>query len=98
MKTIQLQLPKRENVVDVVVYETIKHPELKMQSSAFDIFVFTSPSNVETFFEKNKINTEQKVVAMGDATANALRKLGIRANKMPASFDDLGLVQAIMSI
>jgi len=98
MKTIQLQLPKRENVVDLIVYETIKHSNLSEDSSKFNILVFTSPSNVETFFEKNKIRAEQKIVAMGDATANALRKFGIKANKQPASFDDLGLVQAVMSI
>ncbi len=98
MKSIQLQLPKKENVIDVVVYETIKNSEIKIRSSEFDVFVFTSPSNVETFFEKNKISSEQKVVAMGDATANALKKYKVKVNKHPASFDDLGLVQAVMGI
>ena len=48
--------------------------------------------------EKNKITAEQKVIALGDATANALKKKGIKANKQPASFDDLGLVQAVFGI
>jgi len=98
MKSIQLQLPKRENVVDLIVYETLKATSIKHQVSSIDIFIFTSPSNVDSFLEKNKIKAEQKVVAMGDATANALKKHGVKTNKQPASFDDLGLVQAVMSI
>ncbi len=98
MKTIQLQLPRRENVIDIVVYETIKNPEFKSEDKNFEVLVFTSPSNVETFFEKNKINGNQKVVAMGDSTSNALRKMGVRANKMAPSFDDLGLLMAVLSL
>lgn len=98
MKTIQFQLPRKENVIDLVVYETIKNEELRMRNEEFDILVFTSPSNVETYFGKNRINAQQKIVAMGDATANALRKFGARANKMPPTFDDLGLVQAVFSM
>jgi hydroxymethylbilane synthase len=97
MKTIQLQLPKKENVIDVVVYETIKNSEFRIPDSGFDMLVFTSPSNVEAFFGKHKIAAELKVIAMGDATANALKKFGTKTHKQPASFDDLGLVQAIMS-
>ena len=67
---------------------------MQIASCQCQVFVFTSPSNVETFFEKNKITAEQKVIAMGDATANALKKKGVKANKQPASFDDLGLVQS----
>ena len=99
MKTIQLQLPKKENVKDVVVYETVKSVGgMQLAVGNFQILIFTSPSNVEAFFEKNKISTEQKVVAMGDATANALKKYKVKANKQPVSFDDLGLVQAVMSL
>jgi len=98
MKTIQLQLPKKENVIDVIVYETIKNSDCQLPIANCQLLVFSSPSNVEAFFEKNKISDEQKVVAIGNATANALNSFGIKANKLPASFDDLGLVQAVMSI
>lgn len=97
MKTIQLQMSGAK-VIDLVVYETLKRGELGMECSKFEVLVFTSPSNVETYFEKNRVSAEQKIVAMGDATANALRKFGVRADKMPASFDDLGLAQAVFSL
>ncbi|MBI4945175.1 MAG: hydroxymethylbilane synthase [Bacteroidetes bacterium] len=109
MKTIQFQLPRKENVVNLIVYETIKTVESsKLKVESLDVLVFTSPSNVDAFFEKyNRTNVpslwegfgvDSKVVAMGDATANALKKHGVKANKQPASFDDLGLVQAVMSL
>lgn len=99
MRTIQHQLPKKENVIDVVVYETVKSVgNLQSAVDNAQILVFTSPSNVEVFLEKNKISSEQKVIAMGDVTANALKKNGIKSSKLPASFDDLGLVQAVFSL
>lgn len=97
-RSIQLQLPKKENVIDVIVYETIKKSEVRVQNLQFDILIFTSPSNAEAYLEKNKINPEQKVIAMGDATANALKKRGVKAIKYAASFDDLGLVQAVFGM
>jgi len=99
MKTIQLQLPKKENVKDVVVYETVKSVG-NWQSAVGNpqIFIFTSPGNVEAFFEKNTISADKKVIAMGDATANALKKFKVKVNAKPVSFDDLGLVQAVMSL
>jgi hydroxymethylbilane synthase len=114
MKSIQLQLPKKENLVNVVVYETIKAVgNWQLAIAKAHVLVFTSPSNVDVFFQAyNKENSpllgrgsrwlsgvgEVKVIAMGNATANALKKFGVKANKQPISFDDLGLVQAIFSL
>jgi hydroxymethylbilane synthase len=98
MRTIQLQLPKKENVVDLVVYQTIKNNDCQLPTAGCQLFIFTSPSNVEAFFEGNRISAEQKVIAMGEATANSLKRKGIKTNKQPPSFDDLGLVQAVMSL
>ena len=98
MRTIQLQLSKKENVKDVVVYEAIKNSNFLLPIVDCQLLIFTSPSNVDAFFEKNKISEEQKVIAMGDATANALKKYKVKINKQPVSFDDLGFVQAVMSI
>jgi hydroxymethylbilane synthase len=107
LRTIQLQLPKQENIKDVVVYETIKSVG-NWQSAVGNaqIFVFTSPSNVEAFFGGRKTppllwggdKGGVAVIAMGDATANALKKYKVKVNKQPASFDDLGLVQAVFSL
>jgi uroporphyrinogen-III synthase len=65
---------------------------------SFDVLVFTSPSNVEAYFEKNKVFPAQKLIAMGESTGKALEKLKHKNYTMPLSFDDLGLVQAVLNV
>jgi hydroxymethylbilane synthase len=94
MRTVQWQMPKKDNAIDLNIYFTVKH-SIELDPS-FTILVFTSPSNVEAFLEKNKILPHQKVIAMGDATEHAFRKLKLKEISKPISFDDLGLVQAVL--
>jgi hydroxymethylbilane synthase len=96
LQSVQWQMPKRDNVINLNVYATLKHsaeidPNVK-------IVVFTSPSNVEAYFEKNKWHEGQLSVAMGDATAAALNKKKVKVHMKPESFDDLGLFRAILSL
>ena len=95
LKTVQQQLPSAK-IIDLTVYETISRPADNIP--ACDVMVFTSPSNVEAFFQSNKISKEQKVVAMGHATGSALREKGIVSFVTPGSFDDAGLVRAVMGM
>jgi hydroxymethylbilane synthase len=96
LQSIQMQMPKRDNVFNLNVYATIKHSVEIPEDT--QIIVFTSPSNVQSYFEKNKWLPGQKAVAMGDATASALEKLKIKDAAKPITFDDLGLVQAVLSL
>ena len=96
MQSIQWQMVKRENVFNLEVYATLKH-SIEVGADK-DILIFTSPSNVEAFFEKNKIAEHQKVIAMGDATAKALGKLKVKNVSTPIAFDDLGLFQAVLGV
>lgn len=96
LKSIQGQFTKKEQVKDLFVYETIKKNEEPIMFA--DVCIFTSPSNVEAFFEKNKLTPEQKIIAMGDATAATLKRFGARVHKQPVSFDDLGLLQSVYAI
>lgn len=95
MRTVQWQMPKKDNALDINIYFTVKH-SVEIDDS-YNVLVFTSPSNVEAFFEKNKPKPHQKLIAMGDATENALKKLKQKDITKPISFDDLGLVQAILA-
>lgn len=95
LRTVQEQLPTIK-AINLSVYETISRPAEDLP--ACDVMVFTSPSNVEAFFQKNKISNTQKVVAMGHATGNALRDKGIVSFVTPGSFDDAGLVRAVMGM
>ena len=96
MQSIQWQMVKRDNVFNLEVYATLKHSiEINPEN---EIIIFTSPSNVEAFFEKNKLSPHQKIIAMGEATGKALSKLKIKNISMPQSFDDLGLVRAVLGV
>ncbi|MGZ3931408.1 MAG: hydroxymethylbilane synthase [Bacteroidia bacterium] len=96
MMSIQNQLAKKENVFNLPVYATLKHSvEI---DTATNIVVFTSPSNVEAFFEKNTWQPHYKAVAIGDATGSALEKKKVKQYVKPGSFDDLGLFQAILQL
>jgi hydroxymethylbilane synthase len=96
MNTIQYQFAKRDKLKDLNVYETIKIP-LEENPSA-DILLFTSPSNAEAYFKQYAYENGQKIIAMGEATSNAIEKLRIKVNATPATFTDIGLMQAIQSV
>ncbi len=96
LQSIQYQMLKKENAINLPVYYTVKHQQLI--DNSFEIIVFTSPSNVEAFFEKNKWNTSCKAVAMGDATANALLKAKVKEFAKPVSFTDFGLFQSVLGL
>jgi hydroxymethylbilane synthase len=96
MQSIQWQMVKRENVFNLEVYATLKQ-SVEVDES-FDVLVFTSPSNVEAYFEKNKVFPAQQLIAMGESTGKALEKLKHKKYTMPVSFDDLGLVQAVLNV
>lgn len=96
LRSIQKQFVKVEQVIDLTVYESIKHPADELPEA--DILLFTSPSNVDAFFEKHSIKNGQKVIAMGGATGKALEHKGVKRYALPPSFDDLGLIKAVMSV
>lgn len=96
MQSIQWQMVKRDNVINLEVYATLKH-SIEI-SAEHEILIFTSPSNVEAYFEKNTVHPHQKLIAMGEATGKALEKLKHKKYTMPKSFDDLGMLQAVLGV
>ncbi len=96
MQSIQWQMVKRDNVINLEVYATLNKAE-KIADDV-EVVVFTSPSNVESYFEKNAWQPHQQAIAMGEATGKALEKQKIRKYLMPLSFDDMGLVQSVLAI
>lgn len=96
MQSIQWQMVKRDNVINLEVYATLKH-SIEI-SPEYEIIIFTSPSNVEAYFEKNTLHSHQKAIAMGESTGKALEKLKFKKYVMPKSFDDLGLFQAVLGL
>ena len=96
LRTIQQQFENPEKLTDLVVYQTVKK-----QNNVFpkaEVIVFTSPSNVESFFEKEKISEMQKVIAMGKSTEKKLSEFGVSNCMLPVSFDEVGLAEAVFGI
>lgn len=96
LRTVQQQFSDASRLTDLVVYETVKREDPKIPKA--DVFVFTSPSNVESFFTKGKISAKQKVVAIGASTEKKLKEFGIEQCVLPASFDEVGLAEAVFGI
>lgn len=59
-------------VESLVVYKTIETPT--KVGSSYDAIAFFSPSGVNSYFEKNKPNTRTLLFAIGETTADAIRK------------------------
>lgn len=58
-----------ERVSFLEIYETQLVPQLIAEC---DMYVFTSPSNVESFFEKNVVSDHATIIAWGESTSNYL--------------------------
>jgi len=96
MRTIQQQFPNDKQVIDLVVYETISHDDFRVPN--LEILLFTSPSNVQAFFKNHFLTKNQKVIAMGNATANELKRNSINRFSMPYGFNDMALAQAVFAV
>lgn len=96
LRTIQQQFEDNSKLTDLVVYETVKKENATMPDA--EVLVFTSPSNVESFFEKGKVKPSQKVIAIGESTEKKLKTFGVENCILPASFDEVGLAEAVFGI
>jgi hydroxymethylbilane synthase len=95
LRTVQQQFADASRLTDLVVYETVKKEQLSIPTA--DVVVFTSPSNVDSYFEKSSIK-EQKVVAIGASTEKRLREKGVSNITLPQSFDEVGLAEAVFGL
>lgn len=96
LRSIQQQLVRKGQAIDLVVYETILRNEIAVSPAS--IYVFTSPSNVDAFFAKNTLPSDARVVAMGHATRSSLRDKGVSHPHLPDSFDEAGLSRAVFGL
>ncbi len=96
LRTVQQQFEDASKLTDLVVYETVKKENRELPKA--EVIVFTSPSNVESFFEKWKINSDQKIIAIGKSTEKKLKEFGVENCLLPATFDEVGLAEAVFGL
>jgi len=92
IKTVQKSISSNQ-VIELVCY---KNSPIKHKVVNFDFIVFTSPSNVYSFFNNNEINNS-KVIAIGDNTKRALNKCGINNVLVSWESSELALADTIFS-
>lgn len=80
-------------ITEVICYET---REVPVSVGHPDVLVFSSPSNVDSFFRVNSIQANQKIIAFGHSTGITLQKHGISEFKIPISLSEDDLFRAII--
>ena len=62
------------------------------------ILVFTSPMNARAYFARHSLQTHQRVVAIGQTTASALKVLGIKNAVMPKEPTEAALADTVLAM
>lgn len=89
------KLLSRKNDFSVPVYNNQINSELPDEK--FDILIFTSPMNVDAWFQKRKHNGEQ-ILAIGNTTSNQLLKYGINNIIVAEKPSEASIVHALQQI
>lgn len=95
LQTIQKQLSFTNTCYNLYVYKTSIKSDFTIPYT--DILIFTSPSNVLSYFNKYKIDSRQLVIAIGDATKYKLTEYGIFNVLVPNSFSENGLYELLFN-
>lgn len=91
-KSIQKALPESQ-YIDLTIYDTRPAPA---KLPDFDAYIFTSPSNVTSFFINNALPGGCRVVAIGTPTSTELKKHGVQA-RVALAYTPNALWSAIFS-
>ncbi len=94
-QSIQRLLGNQIVVFDRVVYDN--KPKTAMDIPEADCLVFTSPMNAEAYFLEYEWRDFQKVVAIGQTTATALKSFKIKGFTIAETPSEEGLVKAVLS-
>lgn len=95
LRTIQSALTSATKVVDLPIYETVIAEDV--DGTTAEVLIFTSPSNVDAYFADNLLDPGQKVIAIGNSTAQKFNEMGI-PHILPYSPDEIGLAEAVFGI
>ncbi len=69
-RIVQQHLDKVCQVIDLPIYDTVKRTAVVQES---DVYIFTSPLNVDSFFDSNMIPMGAEIWAIGKTTEAALK-------------------------
>lgn len=94
-QSIQKNLKNKIKSVNLFVYRNKAKETVQMKQN--DYLVFTSPLNVEAYFRKHFLMPNQRIVAIGETTASALRRFGLSEIAVAASPSEASLAQRVLN-
>ena len=95
LRTVQQALNPESKIIELPVYETVMDEDVKQ--SCAQVLIFTSPSNVEAYFQNNLLEPEQKVICIGKSTGKKFDEMGVKYT-LPYSPDEIGLAEAVFGL
>jgi len=95
LQTIQKQLSFTNITYNLYTYKTVIKTDIDLPYA--DVVIFTSPSNVDSYFKKYRTDVRQLVIAMGYSTKHKLVGYGVKNVLTPNSFSEDGLLALLTS-
>jgi|JI10StandDraft_1071094.scaffolds.fasta_scaffold16749_7 uroporphyrinogen-III synthase len=94
LQNVQSAFTKKQ-INNLICYRT---KEMPINVGFPDILVFSSPSNVRSFFKMNRLLAFQQTIAYGASTAEELKKHGAINVSIPRSLADEAILEAINQV
>lgn len=95
LKTIQKELSADTKILELTVYETVSADDVEKSNA--EVLIFTSPSNVDSYFAENLLEPDQKVICIGKTTGQKFDEMGVKYT-LPFSPDEIGLAEAVFAL
>ncbi len=95
LETIQKSLTADTKVINLPVYQT--RMESNVSKSNAEVLIFTSPTNVEAYFQDNLVDPGQKIICIGRSTGKKIEEFGLPYT-LPYSPDEIGLAEAVFGL
>lgn len=93
LRRVQNSFPD-EQVIELICYRTF-HSPVKIEEC--DLYIFSSPSNVKAFAEKNEFPEKARYFTFGESTFKELNSRGVKNIDSTKSYADEVLIKAIFS-
>jgi len=95
LKTIQKALSSDTKIIELTVYETVSQENIA--PSYAEVLIFTSPSNVDSYFAENLLEPDQQVICIGKTTGQKFDEMGVKYT-LPFSPDEIGLAESVFAL
>jgi len=95
LKTIQKELSADTKIIELTVYETVAIDDVEKSNA--EVLIFTSPSNVDSYFIENLLEPGQKIICIGKTTGQKFDEMGV-SYTLPFSPDEIGLAEAVFTL